>query len=86
MAKDGHRWVHVSAVDGYLAVRNKQNEGVPSPREAGADAGLYDYPERRFQKRTASDLLEEMPDGLPRVPGWDAMPDVGLEVPHVPKR
>lgn len=26
------------------------------------------------------DLMAEMPDGLPRVDGWDEMPAVGLEV------
>lgn len=25
------------------------------------------------------DLMAEMPDGLPRVEGWDEMPSVGLE-------
>lgn len=28
-----------------------------------------------------SELLAEMPEGLPRVEGWDEMPDVGLEQP-----
>ena len=28
-------------------------------------------------KYKLADLLAEMPDGLPRVEGWDAMPDVG---------
>jgi antitoxin ChpS len=27
-----------------------------------------------------ADLLAEMPDGLPRVAGWDETPGVGLEV------
>ena len=26
-----------------------------------------------------ADLMAEMPDGLPRVEGWDEMPSVGLE-------
>ena len=26
-----------------------------------------------------SDLMSEMPEGLPRVSGWDEMPSVGLE-------
>lgn len=30
-------------------------------------------------KYTLAQLLAEMPEGLPRVPGWDAMPDVGKE-------
>lgn len=33
---------------------------------------------RRPHYRLA-ELLAEMPDGLPRVEGWDAMPPVGLE-------
>ncbi|MEN9373050.1 MAG: hypothetical protein RIR79_602 [Pseudomonadota bacterium] len=32
---------------------------------------------KRYQ---LADLMAEMPDGLPRVEGWDTMPDVGLEV------
>ena len=31
-------------------------------------------------KYKLSDLLAEMPDGIPRVEGWDKMPDVGMEV------
>ena len=31
-------------------------------------------------KYKLSDLLAEMPDGTPRVEGWDEMPDVGMEV------
>ena len=31
-------------------------------------------------KYKLSDLLAEMPDGIPRVEGWDEMPDVGMEV------
>lgn len=27
-----------------------------------------------------ADLMAEMPDGLPRVDGWEETPDVGLEV------
>ena len=26
-----------------------------------------------------SDLMSEMPEGLPRVSGWDEMPSIGLE-------
>lgn len=32
------------------------------------------------QRYQLADLMAEMPDGLPRVDGWDTMPDVGLEV------
>ncbi|WP_373700716.1 AbrB/MazE/SpoVT family DNA-binding domain-containing protein [Neisseria dentiae] len=31
-------------------------------------------------KYKLSDLLAEMPEGAPRVEGWDEMPDVGREV------
>ncbi|WP_426399477.1 excisionase family DNA-binding protein [Ralstonia sp. R-29] len=51
VAEDGHRRVRASAVDEYLAAREKQTEGAPSPREAGVDAGLYDYPERHPRRR-----------------------------------
>lgn len=30
-------------------------------------------------RRKLADLMAEMPDGLPRVEGWDDMPSVGLE-------
>ncbi len=31
-------------------------------------------------KYKLSDLLAEMPDGIPRVEGWDKMSDIGMEV------
>lgn len=31
-------------------------------------------------KYKLSDLLAEMPEGAPRVEGWDEMPDVGREM------
>lgn len=34
----------------------------------------------RKSRYKLADLIAEMPDGLPQVDGWDAMPDVGLEV------
>ena len=34
-------------------------------------------PKRRYK---LADLMAEMPDGLPRVEGWEETPDVGLEV------
>lgn len=82
---DEHRRVRGSAVEAYLAALAERNEGAPSPRQAGVDAGLYDYPEGRHQKRTLVELLAEMPGGLPQVDGWDEMPDVGFEVPRVSK-
>jgi excisionase family DNA binding protein len=41
----GHRRIRASAVHAYLANRTKQHEGAVSPRQAGVEAGLYDYPE-----------------------------------------
>ena len=32
-------------------------------------------------KYRLADLMAEMPDGLPRVEGWDDMPAVGREMP-----
>jgi len=29
---------------------------------------------------TLAELMAEMPEGLPRIEGWDAMPAVGLEI------
>ena len=52
MTEGGHRRIRMSAVDAYLAARVKQSEGVPSPRKAGVDAGLYDHPEDHFQNKT----------------------------------
>lgn len=34
----------------------------------------------RRPKYKLSELLAEMPDGAPRVEGWDEMPDVGREM------
>jgi excisionase family DNA binding protein len=51
LTEGGHRRIRASAVDAYLAARLAQSEDAPSPREAGAAAGLYDYPEGHFQNR-----------------------------------
>ena len=32
----------------YLSTRTKQHEGAVFPRQAGAEAGIYDYPEGHF--------------------------------------
>ena len=82
---DGHRRVRASAIEECRVARSERTNDAASPRAAGVNAGLYGYSERYFQKRTVADLLAEMPDGLPRVPGWDEMPDVGFEVPRVSK-
>jgi excisionase family DNA binding protein len=49
MTEGGHRRIRSSAVDAYLAARTKQHQGAKSPREAGVEAGLYDYPEGYFK-------------------------------------
>ncbi|KGS31116.1 helix-turn-helix domain-containing protein [Burkholderia pseudomallei] len=51
VTEGGHRRIRASAVDAYLAARTRQNEGASPPREAGEDAGLYDYPEGHAQNR-----------------------------------
>ncbi|MDR6859807.1 hypothetical protein [Variovorax guangxiensis] len=58
MTKEGHRRTRSSAVQAYLDHRAKQHEGAKSPRQAGVDAGLYDYPDGHyvngFRKEDAS--------------------------------
>jgi len=65
VTEGGHRRVRSSAVDAYLSARTKQHEGAKSPREAAADAGLYDYPEGHFSKavraRSVKNAVEEAP-------------------------
>jgi excisionase family DNA binding protein len=51
MTEGGHRRIRASAVESYLAARIRQSEGVPSAREAGVDAGLYDHPDGYFQNK-----------------------------------
>ncbi|NDZ16933.1 DNA-binding protein [Variovorax sp. WS11] len=48
MTEGGHRRIRSSAVQAYLATRAKQHEGAMSPRQAGVEAGLYDYPDGHF--------------------------------------
>ena len=48
MTEGGHRRIRSSAVQAYLASRAKQQEGAMSPRQAGVEAGLYDYPDGHF--------------------------------------
>lgn len=43
-----HRRIRASAVQAYLESRAKQHEDGMSPRQAGVDAGLYDYPDGHF--------------------------------------
>lgn len=47
----GHRRIRSSAVDAYLASRAGPGEAIPSPRQAGMEAGLYEHPEGHFQNR-----------------------------------
>lgn len=49
MTEGGHRRIRASAVEAYLDTRTKQLQGAKSPREAGIDAGLYDFPEGHFK-------------------------------------
>ena len=49
MTEGGHRRIRSSAVDAYIAARTKQHKGAKSPREAAADAGLYDFAEGHFK-------------------------------------
>ena len=44
---------------------------------AGKTMTVEATPKRRYK---LADLMAEMPDGLPRVEGWEETPDVGLEV------
>ena len=48
MTECGDRRIRSSAVQAYLATRAKQNQGAVSPRRAGAQAGLYAYPDGHF--------------------------------------
>lgn len=48
MTEGGHRRIRSSAVQAYLATRAKQHQGAVSPRRAGAEAGLYAYPDGHF--------------------------------------
>jgi excisionase family DNA binding protein len=49
MTEGGHRRIRSSAVNTYLAARTKPHQRAKSPREAGVEAGLYDYPEGYFK-------------------------------------
>lgn len=49
MTEGGHRRIRSSAVQSYLATRAKQHQGAVSPRRAGAQAGLYAYPDGHFE-------------------------------------
>ena len=45
-------------------------------RMAGAKITLEVPPRKRYK---LAELMAEMPEGLPTVPGWDEMPAVGRE-------
>ena len=47
----GHRRVHASAVDAYLAARALEYADASSPREAGVEAGLYKHPDDHYRTR-----------------------------------
>jgi len=48
LTEGGHRRIRSSAVEAYLNGRTRQHANAQSPREAGMEAGLYDYPEGHF--------------------------------------
>ncbi|MDN8615618.1 helix-turn-helix domain-containing protein, partial [Variovorax ginsengisoli] len=43
-----HRRIRASAVQAYLESRTENHENRVSPRQAGVDARLYDYPDGHF--------------------------------------
>lgn len=47
--REGRRVVAASAVEAYVQARAQQHAGVPSPREAAAEANLYDLESGNFE-------------------------------------
>jgi excisionase family DNA binding protein len=45
VTEGAHRRIRLSAGEAYLADRTTHHDGAMSPREAAAEAGLYDFPE-----------------------------------------
>ncbi|MGM9481773.1 hypothetical protein ACS5PN_11375 [Roseateles sp. NT4] len=48
--REGGRVVAATAVDAYLQAREQQHAGAPSPREAAAEANLYDLESIDFRR------------------------------------
>jgi hypothetical protein len=55
----------------------EQRRGEVSSQEG--DQVLQGLPKPNLLRHKLVDILAEMPEGLPRVEGWDAMPSVGQE-------
>ncbi len=49
LTEGGHRRIRSSAVEAYRTARTQLHERMPSPREAAAEAALYDVPEGHFK-------------------------------------
>ena len=49
MTEGGHRRIRSSAVEAYLSARTNRHEGAMSPREAAAEAGLYNFPDGHYK-------------------------------------
>jgi excisionase family DNA binding protein len=56
MTEGGHRRIRTSAVDSYRVSRSRPQNGVPTPRQAGIDAGLYDAPDGHFRNKVREAL------------------------------
>jgi excisionase family DNA binding protein len=65
LTQGGHRRIRSSAVDAYLATRIRRKKGAPTPRQAGMNGGLYDYPEGHFQNKIRE--AHCAPSGKPHV-------------------
>lgn len=57
--------------------QNRLHEGSQVALHLRGNTLTIEAPTR--PRYTLADLLAEMPDGLPRIEGWDDMPSVGLE-------
>ncbi len=57
--------------------QNELHEGSQVELQLQGSRMTVEAPRRPHYR--LADLMAEMPDGLPRVEGWDDMPNVGLE-------
>lgn len=51
VGENGQRLVPATAVRKYLKEREQLHQGAPTPREAGRDARLYDFPDEHYKNR-----------------------------------
>lgn len=51
-----------------------------SPVDLTVDGDRLIISALRKRRYTLAQLMEEMPEGMPRVDGWDDMPSIGQEV------